>query len=106
MAGRIGFLAFELGRPRLAQAQLENAAQAIEIVYAVNPAAELARSNFAREDVKDFRGEPFERAMVVITSVSAISRSVTSRMRAPALRPANIKTACRAPRNTKPISPF
>lgn len=62
--GRIGFLAFELGRPRLAQAQLENAAQAIETVYADNPAAELARSNFAREDVKDFKGEPFERAMV------------------------------------------
>ena len=62
--GRIGFLAFELGRPRLAQAQLENDAQAIETVYADNPAAELARSNFAREDVKDFKGEPFERAMV------------------------------------------
>ena len=62
--GRIGFLAFELGRPRLAQAQLENAAQAIETVYADNSAAELARSNFAREDVKDFKGEPFERAMV------------------------------------------
>ena len=30
----------------------------------MTPAAELARSNFAREDVKDFKGEPFERAMV------------------------------------------
>ncbi|MGB1006978.1 MAG: hypothetical protein ACPGVX_07360, partial [Thalassobaculaceae bacterium] len=62
--GRIGFLAFELGRPRLAQAHLENAAEAIETVYADDPAAERARSNFAREDIKDFKGEPFERAMV------------------------------------------
>ncbi|MEC8183119.1 MAG: hypothetical protein VX123_13805 [Pseudomonadota bacterium] len=30
----------------------------------MTPAAGLARSNFAREDVKDFKGEPFERAMV------------------------------------------
>ena len=62
--GRIGFLAFELGRPRLARTHLESAAEAIEAVYADNPAAERARSNFAREDVKDFKGEPFERAMV------------------------------------------
>ena len=61
---RIGFLAFGLGRPRLAQAQSENTAQAIKTVYAENPAAELARSNSARENVKDFRAEPFERVMV------------------------------------------
>ena len=35
--GRIGFLAFEPGRPLLAQSQLQNAAQAIETVYADDP---------------------------------------------------------------------
>ena len=35
----------------------------IEAVYADNAKAEAARSKFTKENAKDFKGEPYERAM-------------------------------------------
>ena len=61
---RIGVLAFSLGNLDIAKEALEEAALGIEAVYADNEAAENARSNFTKESIKDFKGEPYERAMV------------------------------------------
>ena len=35
----------------------------IEAIYADNAKAEAARSKFTKENAKDFKGEPYERAM-------------------------------------------
>lgn len=61
---RIGVLAFEMGNIELALAELEAAADRIETVYADNAAAQKALGNFTKENIKDFKGEPYERSMV------------------------------------------
>ncbi|MBF0560759.1 MAG: hypothetical protein HQL37_01835 [Alphaproteobacteria bacterium] len=60
---RIGLAAMEMGAAPLASELFDDALIRIEAVYADNPAAEQARSLWAKEAVKDFKGEPYERAM-------------------------------------------
>jgi hypothetical protein len=59
-----GKAAMDIGAVRQAHRVLDVAYQQIETIYADNPAAAKARSNFAPEATKDFKGEPYERAMV------------------------------------------
>ncbi|WP_439594628.1 hypothetical protein [Falsiroseomonas sp.] len=60
---RSGLAALDLGRLDLAAASFDDALQIIEAIYADNPAAERARSVWYAESTKDFKGEPYERAM-------------------------------------------
>ncbi|MEO5373315.1 MAG: hypothetical protein H7840_03430 [Alphaproteobacteria bacterium] len=60
---RIGLAALELGETRLAADLFDEALLGIEAVYADTPSAAEARSLWAKEAVKDFKGEPYERAM-------------------------------------------
>ncbi|WP_051284966.1 hypothetical protein [Nisaea denitrificans] len=61
---RIGVKAFEMGDIKLARRELAAAADRIETVYADNTAAKQALGKFVKENIKDFKGEPYERAMV------------------------------------------
>ena len=60
---RAGLAAFELGADEAAARSFDLALQGIEAVYADNEEAAKARSKFTKESVKDFKGEPYERAM-------------------------------------------
>ena len=60
---RVGIAAMEMGEYQLAAWALDNALLRIESIYANNPAARQALKKFSSEDVKDFKGEPYERAM-------------------------------------------
>jgi hypothetical protein len=57
-------VAFEVGAFKQSRALLDEAYQRIETVYADNAAAAKARSTFSPESTKDFKGEPYERAML------------------------------------------
>ena len=59
-----GLAALELSQPETAQRLLSDAQALIETIYANDPAANRARSNFVPEADKDFKGDPYERAMV------------------------------------------
>ncbi|MBU0689670.1 MAG: hypothetical protein KJ850_00735 [Gammaproteobacteria bacterium] len=59
-----GLAALELSQPETAQRLLSDAQALIETIYANDPAANRARSNFVPEANKDFKGDPYERAMV------------------------------------------
>ena len=61
---RIGVKAFEMGNIELARKELAAAADRIETIYADNTAAKQALGKFVKENIKDFKGEPYERAMV------------------------------------------
>lgn len=61
---RAGVTAWSIGEPSFAQVLFADAYDQIETVYANNPEAKKARSKFHAESVKDFKGEPYERAMV------------------------------------------
>ena len=60
---RSGLAAFEAGADDVAAASFDDALNRIESIYADNPTAEKARSNFVPERSKDFKGEAYERAM-------------------------------------------
>lgn len=60
---RLGLASMELGQTALAEKLFDDALGDIETIYADNPDAAKARSLFTREQVKDFKGEPYERAM-------------------------------------------
>lgn len=60
---RIGVDALQLGYNRLAEKAFDEALFGIETVYANNEIAAKARSVWYEESVKDFKGEPYERAM-------------------------------------------
>ena len=60
---KAGLGAMELGRDDLAAESFEKTLLSIEAVYAENEAAEKARSVWYEEGKKDFKGEPYERAM-------------------------------------------
>jgi hypothetical protein len=60
---RGGLAAFEAGADDIAAASFDDALNRIESIYADNPTAEKARSNFVPERQKDFKGESYERAM-------------------------------------------
>lgn len=60
---RVGLAAMEAGEWTLAEHAFDMALTRIEAVYAKNKAAEQAKSLFKKESRKDFKGEPYERAM-------------------------------------------
>jgi len=60
---RIALAAVELGDYARAEETLDAALARIETVYADDPRAAKARSLWAKESVKDWKGEPYERAM-------------------------------------------
>ncbi|KQN04313.1 hypothetical protein [Sphingomonas sp. Leaf25] len=60
---RLGLAAFEAGLYKDAAWAFDQALGRIEAVYADNPQAATARSVFHNEANKDYKGEPYERAM-------------------------------------------
>ncbi|OJX73852.1 hypothetical protein [Magnetospirillum sp. 64-120] len=60
---RLGLASMELGDDKLAESLLDDALGRIESIYVDNPDAAKARELFTKELVKDFKGEPYERAM-------------------------------------------
>lgn len=60
---RLGLAAMDLGFWSNAEAAFDGALLRIEAIYAKNKQAEAARSVFRKESNKDFKGEPYERAM-------------------------------------------
>ena len=60
---RTGLAAAELGAGALAAESFDQALASIESVYANTETAEKARSLWNAEAYKDFKGEPYERAM-------------------------------------------
>lgn len=61
---QLGLAAMELGYFRLAANSFDEAITRVEAIYADDPNAAKARSVFNEERVKDFKGEPYERAML------------------------------------------
>ncbi|WP_444634815.1 hypothetical protein [Cupriavidus oxalaticus] len=59
----LGLAALEAGQPRVAERAFDMAAARILRIYADDPNAQQARSLWSAESVKDFKGEPYERAM-------------------------------------------
>jgi tetratricopeptide (TPR) repeat protein len=59
----LGLAALEVGDYAVAERAFDAAIERIEAIYADNPNAKKAKSVFAAEKVKDFKGEPYERAM-------------------------------------------
>ncbi|MFL6604458.1 MAG: hypothetical protein ACJ8R9_24420 [Steroidobacteraceae bacterium] len=59
----LGLASLELGNYTIAERAFDAAIERIETIYADNPSAQKAKSVFAAEKVKDFKGEPYERAM-------------------------------------------
>jgi tetratricopeptide (TPR) repeat protein len=59
----LGLAALEAGEYPSAEKAFDGAIARIEAIYADNPSARKAKSLFAEEKVKDFKGEPYERAM-------------------------------------------
>ncbi len=60
---RLGLAAIESGYDDIAVWAFDNSLERIESIYADDKAAKLAKSKFAAEKVKDFKGEPYERSM-------------------------------------------
>lgn len=60
---RLGLATMEMGQTTLAEQLFDDALGQIETVYADNPEASKARGLFTAELTKDFKGEPYERAM-------------------------------------------
>ncbi len=60
---RVGVDAFKLGYHDIAKRRFDNALNHIEAVFADNETARKARSIWYEEGMKEFKGEPYERAM-------------------------------------------
>lgn len=60
---RLGLAAMELDLLKDAAWAFDRALERIEAVYADNPVAKAARSRYTLEAIKEFKGEPYERAM-------------------------------------------
>ncbi|WP_262690510.1 hypothetical protein [Kordiimonas aestuarii] len=60
---RLGLAALELGYLDHAEWAFDRSIDKIEAIYADNEQAKAAKSKFSAEDVKEFKGEPYERAM-------------------------------------------
>lgn len=60
---RAGLAAMEVGDDADAAEAFDQALRKIETVYADNETAKKARSKFTKESVKNYKGEPYERAM-------------------------------------------
>lgn len=60
---RAGLAALEVGDLDVAEASFDVAVEKIDAIYADNKQANEARSKFTKENIKDFKGESYERAM-------------------------------------------
>lgn len=60
---RLGLATFAMGNDRLAAELFDDALGGIEAVYANTEEAAKARDLMTREQIKDFKGEPYERVM-------------------------------------------
>jgi hypothetical protein len=60
---RIGVLEFQAGNLERAKWAFDNSILRISQIYANDPGAKQAKSLWSAESVKDFKGEPYERAM-------------------------------------------
>lgn len=60
---RAGLAAMEVGDLPVAERSFDVVTGRIETIYANDPKADEARSNFIKENIKDFKGEAYERAM-------------------------------------------
>lgn len=60
---RIGMAALAAGDIELAEKAFDAAVTRIDLIYADNPEAQKAKSLWTAEKVKDYKGEPYERAM-------------------------------------------
>lgn len=60
---RAGLAAMELGEWTIAEKAFDLSLTRIEAVYSKSTAAEQAKSSFKKEARKDYKGEPYERAM-------------------------------------------
>lgn len=60
---RVGLAAIHAGELKLAERTLDAATSRIEMIYADNAEAQKAKSLWTAEKIKDFKGEPYERAM-------------------------------------------
>jgi hypothetical protein len=60
---RLGVASIEMGNDTLAEHLFDDALGQIETIYVNNENASKARELFTKELVKDFKGEPYERAM-------------------------------------------
>ncbi len=60
---RLGLAAMEMGYISHAEWAFDRSIDKIEAIYANNPQAKAAKSKFKAESVKDYKGEPYERAM-------------------------------------------
>lgn len=60
---RLGLATFAMERDKLSAQLFDDALEGIEAVYADNEEARKARSLWVKEAIKDFKGEPYERAM-------------------------------------------
>lgn len=60
---RIGLAALSTGQLDIAEKAFEAAVTRIDAIYADNPEAQKAKSLWTAEKIKDFKGEPYERAM-------------------------------------------
>jgi len=60
---RLGLEAIDQGHHDIAARALDEGIERIELVYANSESAKKARSLWSSEGVKDFKGEPYERAM-------------------------------------------
>jgi tetratricopeptide (TPR) repeat protein len=60
---RIGLAALAAGQVDMAEKAFEAAVARIEQIYADNPEAQKAKSLWTAEKIKDYKGEPYERAM-------------------------------------------
>ncbi|WP_296717393.1 hypothetical protein [Erythrobacter sp.] len=60
---KLGRAAMAVGEYQAAEWAFDNALDRIEAIYANDEAAKAARSKFNVESIKDFKGDPYERAM-------------------------------------------
>lgn len=60
---KLGRAAMAVGEYQTAEWAFDNALDRIEAIYANDEAAKAARSKFNVESIKDFKGDPYERAM-------------------------------------------
>src|SRR5688572_17753250 len=60
---RIGMAALAAGDIELAEKAFDAAVTRIDLIYADNPEAQKAKSLWTAEKIKDYKGEPYERAM-------------------------------------------
>lgn len=60
---RLGLAAMQRGQLRIAEHAFDESLLRIEAIYANDPQAQKAKSVWSEEKIKDFKGEPYERAM-------------------------------------------